>query len=385
MSAYWELTLPPSAPVGRWTLEATIDGVPAGVHAFEVGGADAPAPVIAPVRVPLTRQEVFARALEASVLVEALDASGTRLAIGPGLLLDARTVATSLGRINNAARLRIRAGTAPAVDTDQVVAWNRRQGWVLVSVDGLGLQPPPRSSTDVRPGDACYSVGTSPDGALAVASCEIVGVSALEQVGPRLNLSFFSGGGSAGAGLLNEFGEVVGMLSESESADSSSLTQIRLSQLSDIPTATAVPVASLSTATTPAPATLAALAAKGFFIPPVTHPRQVLSGGFATSILARGASTQPLDQKVEFTRADKTATTFVTWNPAERFKGVTTMRLFDMDNRSLGETKPMKISLRPGDIVLSHWPMTPPPPGVYRADVMLDANIAWRGYFRVKE
>ena len=75
----------------------------------------------------------------------------------------------------------------------------------------------------------------------------------------------------------------------------------------------------------------------------------------------------------------------MTWNPAERFKGFTTMRLFDGENRQLGETKPTKISLRPGDALLSHWPMSVPPPGLYRADVMLDDNIAWRGYFRVKE
>jgi hypothetical protein len=35
--------------------------------------------------------------------------------------------------------------------------------------------------------------------------------------------------------------------------------------------------------------------------------------------------------------------------------------------------------------MMNHWPMSVPTPGVYRADVMLDANIAWRGYFRVKE
>ncbi len=384
-SAYWELTLPPTAPRGAWRLEATIDGYPAGAHTFEVGGPDAPAPAATPVRVPLTRQEVFARALGASVIVEALDTNGTRLAIGPGFPVDARRIATAFGRINNASRLRVRAGTGPAVETDQVIAWNRRQGWVLVGVEGLELQVPPTSAVEVRPGDPCFSVGTSPEGALAVASCEIVGASTIEPAGARLNLSFFSGGGTAGAALLNEFGEVVGMLSDNESADSSSLTQIRLRQLSDIPTATAVPVGTLSTAATPVPATLAALAARGFFVPPVTHQRQVLSGGFATAILARGASTQPLDQKVEFTRADKTITTFVTWNPAERFKGVTTMRLFDADNRSLGETKPAKLSLRPGDLLLSHWSMTPPPPGVYRADVMLDGHIAWRGYFRVND
>ena len=319
------------------------------------------------------------------MIVEALDANGTQLAIGPGLPLDSRTVATSFGRINNAASLRVRSGTGPAVNTDRIVSWNRRQGWVLLSVEGLTLRPPVRTAVDVRPGDLCYSVGTGPEGTLAVAPCEIVGASELERLGPRLSLTFFSSGGTAGAPVLNEFGEAVGMLSEGEFADSTSWTQIRLSQMSNVPSSVALPIGTLPVDTSAAPTTLATLAGRGFFMRPVTHHRQVLSGGFATSILARGASTQPLDQKVEFTRSDKTVTTFVTWNAAERFKGFTTVRLFDGENRQLGETKPTKISLRPGDVLLSHWPMSVPPPGLYRVDVMLDENIAWRGYFRVKD
>ena len=385
-SAYWELTLPASAPRGAWALEATIDGFPAGVHTFEVSGMDAPAPVAAPVRVPLTRQEVFARTLESAVTVEALDANGGRLAIGPGFAVDARVVATSFGLINNAVRLRLRGREGPAVESTHLIAWNRRQGWVLVAVEGLGgLRPPTRAAITVQAGDPCYSVGTGQADTLTVASGEVVGTSDVAQSGAGLSISFFTGGGTPGAPVLNEYGEAIGMLTDGALLQSGSLTLMRLGRINDIPSSFAVPISALPSDTTAAPTPLATLAERGLFVPPVTHHRHILSGGFATSLLKKGASTQPLDQRVEFSRHDKTMTTFITWSPAERIKGVTTLRLFDMDNRSLGETKPAKISLRPGDLLMSHWPMNVPPPGVYRADVMLDADIAWRGYFRVKD
>ena len=386
LSAYWELTLPTPAPRGPWSLETTIDGFPAGVHAFEVSGMDAPAPVATPVRVPLTRQEVFARTLESAVTVEALDANGGRLAIGPGFAIDTRTVATSFGLINNAVGLRLRGREGPAVESTQIIAWNRRQGWVLVRVDGLGgLRPPARAAVDVRAGDPCYSVGTGQADTLTVASGEVVGIADVAQSGHGLSISFFTGGGAPGAPVLNEYGEAIGMLTEGPLMQSGSLTVMRIGRINDIASSFAMPIAALPADTATAPTPLATLAERGLFVPPVTHHQHILSGGFAASLIKKGASTQPLGQSVEFSRHDKTITTFVTWSPAERIKGATTLRLFDIDNRSLGETKPAKISLRPGDLMMSHWPMSMPPPGVYRADVMLDSHIAWRGYFRVKD
>ena len=130
---------------------------------------------------------------------------------------------------------------------------------------------------------------------------------------------------------------------------------------------------------------LSELAAKGLFTPPVTHERHVLSGGFATAVVPKGASTQPVEQRNQFQKTEKTLTAFLTWSPAERIRGTTTLRIFDIDNRLLGETKPTKLSMRPGDLSMSVWTLNVPPPGAYRVDVMLDTDIAWRGYFVVTD
>jgi hypothetical protein len=240
-----------------------------------------------------------------------------------------------------------------------------------------------RASGQVQPGDLCYSASASNDGVLSVASCEIVAASDSADVGPRLTASFFSAGGAAGAGLLNEYGELVGMMAEGPLERANAMRFVRLGQLGQMPGPGAVPVASLPAPPWAAPTPIGALAAQGLFTPPVTHERHVLSGGFATAVKAKGASTQPIDQRVEFERTDTAIAAFVTWSPAERIRGVTTLRIYDIDNRTRGETKPIKLSMRPGDLSMSVWNLDVPPPGTYRVDVLLNTDIAWRGYFRV--
>lgn len=383
-SAYWELTLPPTAPRGPWVLAATVDGMPAGVHSFEVVGPEAAAPIAAPTRVPLTRQEIFAKTLDTAVVVEALDAAGSRLSLGPGVVIDASTIATSFDVLNNAARLRIRTRSGTLVESSDVVAWHRRQDWAIVPVPPMPVAAATRATGQVQPGDLCYSASTSNEALLSVASCEIVGAGDTAGVGPRLTANFFSAGGGPGAPLLNEYGELIGMMAEGPLERAGALRFVRLGQPGQMPGPGAVPVASLPSPPWAAPTPIAALAAKGLFTPPVTHGRHVVSGGFATAVKARGASTQPIDQRVEFEGTDKTLTAFVTWSPAERIRGVTTLRIYDIDNRLLGETKPTKLSMRPGDLSMSAWSLDVPPPGTYRVDIMLSADIAWRGYFRVK-
>jgi hypothetical protein len=386
-SAYWELTLPASAPLGQWSLEATVDGMPAGTHAFEVVGPEAMGPVKTAARVPLSRQEIFARTLETVVVVEALDANGSRLATGPGVILDETTIATSFGLLNNAARVRVKPRTAAAVESADVLTWHHRQDWAIVPVPAMsGAVPVTRATEAVKPGDLCYSANAGGgDGVVTVASCEIVGQGDVPGVGPRLTASFFSAGGAPGAPLLNEYGELIGMMTEGPFERASTLRFIRLGQMGQPSAPAAAPVGALPSPPWPARVTLSELAAKGLFTLPVTHERHVLSGGFATAVVPKGASTQPVDQRNQFQKTDKTLTAFLTWSPAERIRGTTTLRIFDIDNRLLGETKPTKLSMRPGDLSMSVWTLNVPPPGAYRVDVMLNTDIAWRGYFVVTE
>ena len=101
-------------------------------------------------------------------------------------------------------------------------------------------------------------------------------------------------------------------------------------------------------------------------------------------MLRDGPRTQPVDEKTEFSVQDKAIVVFLNWYPKENLKGMAVMRLYGIDNRVLGESKPIKTTLRPGTVLIS-WQLTlPTSEGDYRVDVSLDDTIAWRGYFHLK-
>ncbi len=113
--------------------------------------------------------------------------------------------------------------------------------------------------------------------------------------------------------------------------------------------------------------------------------RHVLSGGFASTVLRDGGRTQPVDQKTEFSTQEPLMTVFVTWDPKERLKTLITLRIFDQDNRILAETKPVKTTLRASGACRSPHGSSrcSPAAGIYRVDVLIGSDAAWRGFFRV--
>ena len=138
--AYWTLPLTAEAPEGSWTFEAQVDGQPAGTYTFEVrhGAGDplVPSAPKTPGPVPMTRQEMFAKALGATVSVESLDATGRQIARGPGTLMDSNTIATSFSVINAASKLRVRVGKNTPIDLDSVLTWDRRRDWATLRISG---------------------------------------------------------------------------------------------------------------------------------------------------------------------------------------------------------------------------------------------------------
>lgn len=383
-AAYWELPLSAQVPIGDWAIEARIDGVLAGSHQFQVLGMDAePAPATASRRLPLERREAYKRALALTASVEAIGGDGARLDVGAATLLDRDMVLTAFSRVNNAARLRVTVGTGPTMETTDTLAFNRRQDWVLLRVPGIGASAAPaRAAALPQAGDLCYSVSVSVDGAVTTAAGEVAGTTRHPVAGERLLLSFFAGLGSPGAPVLDEFGDIVGMIATGMQPgvpDQSTVFR---------PGAIHTPVVPISLVPNPdAPLSLTPLAAfteRGLFTPPVTASRHVMSAGFATGMLGTGASLRPIDQRTQFSIQDATITVFVNWLAVESFKSSTVLRLYDIDNRPRGEAKALKLSLKKGDIVVSSWQLPRPASGTYRADVILGREIAWRGFFVVE-
>lgn len=384
--AYWQLTLTPEAPLGQWTLEAQVDGQPAGSHTFQLVGPDGVVPVAGPVApVPLTRQELYARALAATVMVQALDARGRVLRTSAGTLIDAQSVATTFNAIDGATSLRIRGPQGAPVDGGEVLAFDRRQNWTLLKATSLdGGKPAPAAANRPAIGNQCTSAASTGDGAFVATYGEVVGTRDYPAAGARLNMAFSAGDAATGAPVLDEFGSLIGIAGASVDARPGLRTYRMGEMMSQASQVLVLPIDMVhpnGTATT-----VSELGTRGLFMFPVSLPDQILSGGFAASILRDGARTQPVDERDHFSRQEKKLSVFVTWDPKKTLKSTVLLRVFDADNRVLGETKPMKVTLRPGTLALSSWEFgVPQAIGIYHAEIFVGADLVWRGFFDVTE
>ncbi|MBL8141950.1 MAG: hypothetical protein JNM38_12605 [Acidobacteria bacterium] len=387
LAAYWQLPLSATMPTGDWSIEARIDGVVAGTHEFQIVGPEAAPIAAAPARrLPLERREAFARTLSLTAKVEAFGDDGSRLDAGPGTLLEGRTVAASFAVINNATRLRVTLPGAAPVELSDVAAFNHRQGWVLLELPGGDA---PREGVVAREsaqaGDACYSVSASKEGTLAVQAGEVVGTGTHPLGGGRLYATCAPGTTSAGAPVVNEFGDVIGMIASGSMPGIREYAALEVSDLSTL-RVPVIPAGILHTPAARGPVTpLATIAQRGLFVPPVTMERQVVSAGFATRIVRDGPATRPLDQRYEFSRRDPAVATFVNWLAVDRFKGTASLRVYDIDNQVTAQSTPVKLTLRKGDLKMTSWELPTPGPGIYRVDILLGADVAWRGHLRVVE
>ncbi len=381
--AYWQLNLPPSAPLGDWHIDAQVDGQPAGSHAFQVVGPDGAVPVPrAAAPLPLTRAELYARALANTVTVQALDANGQLLSTAAGSVIGPDAVVTAFSAIDGASKVRVRAGQAEGVEVLDVVAFDRRQNWVVLKATGLpAVQALTLVSARPAIGAQCTSASPTGDGTFVATSGEIVGTHEYPRGGARINVAFNAGDAGTGAPVLDEFGALIGVAGVAADLGPSR----RLYRLGDMMgQASQVLVLPIDLIHAGGGATtLAELKARGLFMQPVTLPNQILSGGFAASVLRDGARTQPIDERDHFSRREKSITTFLTWDPKRVLKGLVTLRIVDADNKVLGETKPLKLAIRPGSLTFSSWEFgVPTVAGTYHAEIFLDADLLWREVLR---
>ncbi|HXG64789.1 MAG TPA: hypothetical protein VNO70_06755, partial [Blastocatellia bacterium] len=152
--------------------------------------------------------------------------------------------------------------------------------------------------------------------------------------------------------------------------------------------ALAVPITLLPDPAPNAPATTVdELAQSGQFTPPLVGAGNVMSATLSRSVDQKMGYPQPIDQRGEFSRRDGQAALILTWYPKEKRKGIPAVRLYDLDNRVISESKGKGITLKPNKLFYSTWQLNLGglPPGVYRLDILLDADPVWRIFFRMVE
>ena len=376
--AVWTLPITPSMPVGLWSIEATIDGLPSGSFQFEIVDTAPPAATPPPLaKRSLTPAELYANLENVYVSVERYAARSGLIDRNGGFILGPSSILTVFSALDGADRLELVAKGGVRQPIETLGAWDRRRDYAVISTDTRGVAPLPVASGDPpKVGDRCYSMESGAAGQRVLAECLVVGRAGAEE---GLVVQFHSGRSVPGAPVLNEFGEVVGLIAGHPPASFRGMTVFRVG---GDPGARVVPFESVRPHANAAATSVDTLRSRNVLIAAVDGRDNILSAGFAGNVQRN--QMRPIDQRDQFSINEARLFVFLTWDAKERVRGVMAFRLFDEENRNILESKPRKVDLKPGTGTFSQWEVAvPKTPGTYRVDVVVNDLTMWRGGFRV--
>lgn len=397
-SGYWTMLLSDSAPSGEWNLEARIDGEFVGSHSFVITGSPTavPAPVT-PARQPLATPDLYKQVFDATVIVEKLASDGSLLDRSSGFWVGRETVLTAFEALDGAASLRILSPDGAHAVIHNVLAWNRWQDWALLSVPRAKGPFLRHTANPISVGDHCVFLETDASGS-RLTDGTITGRNTFPRAGERFLVNSAASATSIGGALFDEYGDYVGVIGGTAVPGVSAMKMLEL--MRDGPSsktgmftyengAMAIPISQVpeippSSSETP----LEELDRRGEFLAPIAKSGLI---GFAQLAVPAGKngnrSNMPREYRSIFSRRDGHATVFVNWQPTRKAKGKALLRIFNSDNQKVAESKPLDLTLSPGNFLASSWDVALGNlvPAVYRVDLVFGEQTVWRDFFRLTE
>lgn len=376
-SAYWTLPLAATTPVGRWTITALVDGLPAGSFDIDITEGRTVAPP--PRRPPLSQAQLYERLSAVFATIERGGAKTALFGNGAGTLLPTGGLATAFVSIDAAPQLAVVLPDGTRLPLERVRVWNRLQDWAIVPVAATLAAPLPIAAEAPQIGDRCYSVLGGPGGQ-SLTEGAVIGRAAPTGGGTRLLFEFTASAPATGAPVVNQDGELVGLVGGGLTPVTSYMELLAArGLLRGVPV---VPIALVRDDPAALGATLAELLQQRVLIAPVVGAEHVVSGGFAASV--QRSPLRPIDQRERFSVSDQKLVAFVSWDPRVRLRGMAQLRVYNAENAPVVESKPGKTDLKPGNLTFSYWEVpVPSAEGTYRAEVLLDGRVMWRDTFRV--
>jgi len=348
---FWTIPLLENTTTGIWTFESHVDGESAGTLSFEIVAGKRPENPERKEPPPPTAAEIYARAVRASALVEKLDEKGRLLNTASGFFLENGVLVTAFRAIDGAHSLRIRLVDGSQIETNAVLAWNRRQDWALLNVAlGKSNRLKKADSKSVTVGDHCYWLVTKPDGARVISDGQIVGIETHEGWGDRLSISGTFDTTATGGPLLDDNGDVLGLLG-------GSLPEPRVYSAGAMFTTTGsvVPIALVGVNASGAPTRLETLWASNQFTAPVTAESDVSFGMITRGKPPKGKIPFPKEMQVDFSPSDEFATIVVAFQGIGPLKDTVQLQVYDVDNHTISRGDPIKINLRSGETQERSW------------------------------
>jgi hypothetical protein len=243
-------------------------------------------------------------------------------------------------------------------------------------------------------GDHCYWLDVNPDGSRVIHDGQIVGMQSPPQSGDRINISGIYNRSSLGGPLLNEQGQMIGLLggalpeallSDFNSDLQGNMPDLNLSTLGGI----AIAASLLPTNPPGSPKSLPEMLSTGEMMP-IVSKSQIINFG----LLSNGPTSDPKQHaavqhnwKTSFQKGDASAVAIIAFANVENIKSTVTIKLYDLDNHLVATGKTEKISITRGQPAERTWtiPLANLPAGFYRVDILVADDIAWRQYFKITD
>ena len=392
---YWKMPLSESTPPGNWVFESKVDGESAGQVTFQVVPGATPAN--RPKEPPLpSLGDLYKLALAYTVQIEKLDPNGKTFRHASGFFSKQGQVVTTFRVIDGATTLKLRLPDGRQIPVDRVLAWNRRQDWVILGVDA---EVPTLKIADFKSwnvGDSCYWLDTKDDASRILSQGQIVGMQPHASWGDRIDISGGHSSSAAGGALLNDRGQVIGILGgirpEALIARITSATEIEAVELYDsTDSGTSVAISLLPQNLPQQFVSLKDLWTKGEMISPVTNSGYVSYGSLGLRSLKGTKWIAPrvglIDPRAVIHRSDGSVNVNITFSNNENLKSTTQLNLYDLDNRPIAVGKPQKLNLSRGEFIERDWqiPLAPLTPAIYRVDLVIGDGVAWRQFFKLAD
>jgi hypothetical protein len=383
---YWTLTLPEAVPSGLWALEAQIDGQQAGTQTFQIIAPDPPP----------SAATIYQRVVAASVFIDSLDADGQVFSQGSGFFVAPGYVITAFQIIDGASTLQVRLPNGTRVTLDQATAWSRWEDWALLKIDGANIQPLEfAKSTDYKVGDVCYAFDAPQGDSRTIQNVQITGVQSDPKAGKRMSLSWNGMLRSIGSPVLDNQGQVIGLLAAGivpgEANVFRSMTAAPYSAIvsSRSDPFLVTPITKVVVGTDASQTSLADIAKRGTFIPPMAHTRYLLSGALCKDFKMVEGATEiiPVEETREFSKNKGTMAVVVSWMESGKVHTTEELHFYDADNHEVAQSKPRKLNLDANRITSTGWKtdVATFPVGIYRVDVVADGKVQWRTFFKITE
>jgi hypothetical protein len=395
--AYWTLTISEGLMTGLWALEARVDGEVAGVQTFQIVAG--PPSAEASVKKLPSRAEIYKLATGATLDVQRLNATGEVLGTGSAFVVKDGVLLTAYDVIDCAKSLRVVLPDGKQIEAPAILAGDRPQDWVLLQVPPFEVAPLQVAKPDSwAVGDEYFSLDVPASGGRTLIEGTITGTNDFPDFGKRLHLSFSTSPKASGSPVLNEAGEVIGIMSHGSLLPGIGSIDgfVRIAypmnlagvdspaRLNDV---LAVPITSVHIPEAGAqPIPLEQFVQAGGLIPPLTTGERIIDfGTLALRVIRQGPVPQTEGERFQYSRRDGQIVVFLSVLPNKETKSQLVCRLYDLRNHLVGQTQPVKLNLGAFKRSYSWWSIdiSTLRDGLYRADVFIGEQAAWRTFFRL--